>query len=100
MRMKKGCVNFVKRKDQLCGARGFVTGRGSPPREHSPHRQETQEVRPEALRTVPRRGGRGEGPLLSTPSLASSEEGPDRGQGKDIWDQEARPGMARSAWSL
>lgn len=90
----------MKRKDQLRGASGFVTGRGSPPRERSPHRQETQKVKPEELRTVPRRGVRGEGALLSTPSLASSEEGPDRGRGKDIWDQEARPGMACGAWSL
>ena len=98
--MKKACVNFVKRKGQLCGASGFVAGRGSPPREHSLHRQETREVGPEELRVVPRHGGRGEGPLLLPPSLASSEKGPDGGRGKDVWDQEAMPRMARRAWSL
>lgn len=72
--MKKACVNLVKRKGQLCGASGFVAGRGSPPREHSLHRQETREVGPEELRTVLRREGRGEGPLLSPPSLVSSEK--------------------------
>lgn len=66
--MKKACVNFVKRKGQLCGASGFVTRPGSARCEHSLHRQETREVGPEELRVVPRRGGRGEGPLLSPPT--------------------------------
>lgn len=98
--MKKACVNLVKRKGQLCGASGFVAGHGSPPREHSLHRQETREVGPEELRTVPRRGGRGEGPLLSPPQPGVLGEGQDGGRGKAVWDQEAVPGMARSAWSL
>lgn len=49
---EKYCVDFVKRKIRLFGASCLSPDRGSPPREHSPHQREMQEVGPDGLRQM------------------------------------------------